>query len=131
MVVEWVTVGLLLAGTFFMLVASIGVVRMPDVYLRMSCTSKAATLGGMCLLTAYALQHVSDAGLAVRAIATAVFLMLTAPVAAHMIGRAAYRLGVPMWVGSCCDDLKGAYSADGNTLRSQPAVAVAERHGQP
>ncbi len=118
MVVEWLVVVLLLAGTFFMVVAGIGIVRMPDVYLRMSCTSKAATLGSGCLLAAYALQ-VGDAGIAVRALATAAFLLLTAPVAAHMIGRAAYRLGVPLWAGSCCDELKGAYSPSGDFLQSR------------
>ncbi|GIW44981.1 MAG: hypothetical protein KatS3mg077_2263 [Candidatus Binatia bacterium] len=121
MVFEWLTVTLLLAGTFFMTVASIGIVRMPDVYLRMSCTSKAATLGSGCILAAYALQA-HDVGTAVRALATSLFLILTAPVAAHMIGRAAYRLGVPLWVGSCCDELKGAYSGSGDVLRS-PAFA--------
>ncbi|MCX8073696.1 MAG: monovalent cation/H(+) antiporter subunit G [Candidatus Binatia bacterium] len=120
MVVEWASVVLLLAGTFFMLVASIGIVRMPDVYLRMSCTSKAATLGSGCLLAAYALQA-PEVGVAVRAVATAVFLLLTAPVAAHMIGRAAYRLGVPLWAGSCCDELRGKYSDAGDLLRSSPA----------
>lgn len=116
MVVEYVVVALLLAGTFFMVVASVGIVRMPDVYLRMSCTSKAATLGSSCLLGAYAL-HADEIGVAVRALATALFLLLTAPVAAHMIGRAAYRLGVPLWIGSCCDELKGAYSPSGDVLR--------------
>ncbi|GIV04226.1 MAG: hypothetical protein KatS3mg015_3056 [Fimbriimonadales bacterium] len=122
MVFEWLTVTLLLAGTFFMTVASIGIVRMPDVYLRMSCTSKAATLGSGCILAAYALQA-HDVGTAVRALATALFLLLTAPVAAHMIGRAAYRLGVPLWVGSCCDELKGAYSPSGDVLRGPAASA--------
>lgn len=129
MVVEWLTAALLLGGTFFMLVASIGIVRMPDVYLRMSCTSKAATLGTGCLLAAYAL-HVEDVGLAVRAVATAIFLLLTAPVAAHMIGRAAYRLGVPLWAGSCCDELRGAYSEDGSVLHSPRRLgSSAPAHG--
>ncbi|GBD27289.1 Na(+)/H(+) antiporter subunit G [bacterium HR30] len=125
--VEWLVVALLLAGTFFMVVAGIGIVRMPDVYLRMSCTSKAATLGCGCLLAGYALQ-VGDAGIAVRAVATAAFVLLTAPVAAHMIGRAAYRLGVPLWVGSCCDELKGAYSPGGEFLQSRPVSQVRPPH---
>lgn len=122
---QLLTAFLLIAGTFFMVVAGLGVVRMPDVYLRMSCTSKAATLGAGCLLGAVAV-HSDDVALTARAVATVAFLLLTAPVAAHLIGRAAYRLGVPLWVGSCCDELRGAYGADG-TLKGSPTGAEGEK----
>lgn len=123
---QLVTAFLLLAGTFFMVVAGLGVLRMPDVYLRMSCTSKAATLGAGCLLGAVAV-HSEDVALAVRALATVAFVLLTAPVAAHLIGRAAYRLGVPLWAGSFCDELRGAYGADGTLAGRAPAGSGAAR----
>ncbi len=116
---QLVASALLLSGTFFMFVASLGIVRMPDVYLRMSCTSKAATLGAGCLLGAVAVAA-EHAGVAGRALATILFLLLTAPVAAHLLGRAAYRLGVPLWSGSCCDELRGAYS-EGGVLQGRTA----------
>jgi multicomponent Na+:H+ antiporter subunit G len=125
---ELVATALLIAGTFFMVVAGLGIVRMPDVYLRMSCTSKAATLGAGCLLGAVAVAA-EQPGVAGRAFATIAFLLLTAPVAAHLLGRAAYRLGVPLWSGSCCDELRGAYSEDGalrGPVEQAPAAATKE-----
>jgi multicomponent Na+:H+ antiporter subunit G len=111
---------LMLLGAFFMVVAGIGIVRMPDLYLRMSCTSKAATLGAGCLLAAVIVEA-ADAGIALRALAAIVFLLLTAPVAAHMIGRAAYLIGVPLWEGTRVDELRGRYTPDGRVLSSPPS----------
>lgn len=102
---------LMLTGAFFMFVAAVGVLRMPDLFLRMSATSKSATLGAACMLLAAAV-HFNDFGITTRAVATIVFLFLTAPVAAHRIGRAAYFLGVPLWKGTVRDDLRGRYSAE-------------------
>ena len=83
----------LLAG-LFALVAGLGVLRMPDLMLRMHASTKAGTLA--CGLTMLAAALVfADLAVAVRAAGVVVFLLLTAPVAAHMIGRAALRTGVP------------------------------------
>jgi multicomponent Na+:H+ antiporter subunit G len=99
---------LMLLGAFFMFVAAVGIVRMPDLFLRMSATSKSATLGAACMLLAAAV-HFNSFGITTRAVATIAFLFLTAPVAAHRIGRAAYFLGVPLWQGTVRDDLRGKY----------------------
>jgi multicomponent Na+:H+ antiporter subunit G len=98
-----VTAGLLLAGAVLMLVAAVGLVRFPDVYSRMSATSKAGTLGAA-LLLAGAAWHFGDA-VAGRAVVTLVFVYVTAPIAAHRIGRAAWRSGVRPWRGTVVDDL--------------------------
>ena len=83
----------LLAG-LFALVAGLGVLRMPDLMLRMHASTKSGTLA--CGLTMLAAALVfGDLAVAVRAAGVVVFLLLTAPVAAHMIGRAALRTGVP------------------------------------
>ena len=82
----------LLAG-LFALMAGLGVLRMPDLMLRMHASTKAGTLA--CGLTMLAAALVfGDLAVAVRAAGVVVFLLLTAPVAAHMIGRAALRTGV-------------------------------------
>jgi multicomponent Na+:H+ antiporter subunit G len=52
-----------------------------------------------------------------------VFVFVTAPVGAHMIGRAAYLSGVPLWEGTLSDDLKGRYDAQTHSLASGPAQA--------
>jgi multicomponent Na+:H+ antiporter subunit G len=93
---EFAQAALLVIGTVFLLAAAIGVLRMPDLFTRMQAATKAATLGISCVLFAVAL-HMNDLGVAVRAFFTVVFFFLTAPVAAHMIARAAYFVGVPLW----------------------------------
>jgi multicomponent Na+:H+ antiporter subunit G len=105
------------SGAFFMLVAALGVYRLPDLYLRMAATSKAATLGASLMLIGIAIYFL-DVSLAARAIATVLFLLLTAPIAAHMLGRAAYFTGVPLWEGTVKDELKGHYDPQTHRLSS-------------
>jgi len=95
---------LVIAGGLFALVAALGVVRLPDVLIRMHASTKAGTLGCGLILLAVAV-YFGEIGVVARAIAAIVFLLLTAPVAAHMIGRAAYRSGVPLWKGTVIDEL--------------------------
>jgi multicomponent Na+:H+ antiporter subunit G len=116
---------LLVIGTIFMVVAGVGIVRMPDLYLRMSATSKAATLGVGLVLLAVAV-HFHDFGVTSRALATIIFLLFTAPVAAHIIGRAAYIAGVPLWEGTVCDELRGRYDKDTHLLSSSPSLSTIE-----
>lgn len=90
------------------LFASIGILRMPDFYLRLSVTVKAATLGiGLFLLCTAILFP--DISVTTKAIAISFFLILTTPVAAHMIGRSAYKSGTPKWKGTILDDLEMDY----------------------
>ncbi len=102
---EILVASLLLIGSLFMLLASVGVLRMPDVYMRLATSTKASTLGVACILTAVAV-HFAQMGVGTRAIAAVVFIFLTAPIAAHMIGRAAYVVGVPMWNRAVVDELR-------------------------
>lgn len=99
---------LITIGTFFMLIAGLGLVRMPDLFLRMSASTKAATLGVGCTLMGVAL-YFGDFATFIRAGAIIIFLLLTAPVAAHLVGRAAYQDGVPLWEGTQFDDLRRHY----------------------
>lgn len=92
-------------GALSILFASIGIVRMPDFYLRLSVTVKAATLG-VGLFLACAGVVFPDVSVTTKVIAIAFFLILTAPVAAHMIARTAYHKGVPTWEGTVLDELK-------------------------
>ena len=99
---------LLVIGSLLMLLAGVGILRMPDLYMRLGTSTKASTLGLACILTAVAV-HFAQMGVGTRAIAAVVFVFLTAPIAAHMIGRAAYIVGVPMWEHAVFDELKGRY----------------------
>lgn len=108
---------LLLIGGVFMFVAGIGILRMPDLYTRMSATTKVATLGVGSTLLAAAI-YFGELGITSRALATIAFVLLTAPVAAHMIGRAAYFGGVPLWSGTVIDELSGHYDLQTHALES-------------
>lgn len=110
---------LMLFGVFLILIAGIGLLRMPDLYLRMSAATKASTLGlGLILLGT--VVYFGELGIASRAIATIIFVLLTAPVSAHMIGRAAYTNGVPLWEGTEVDELKGRYDEPAQILHGAP-----------
>ena len=87
-VTDIVAVVLAHIGAFFMLVAAIGLVRMPEVLMRLHCTAKSATLGVGFLLIAAALGTGTLPGWA-RALAAVAFFLVTAPVGAHILGRAA------------------------------------------
>jgi multicomponent Na+:H+ antiporter subunit G len=114
-----VTSALLVLGGLFMLLAGIGILRMPDLFMRMQAATKAATLGAGCMLLAVAV-HFSDLGVATRAALVIAFLFLTAPVAAHVIANAAYSVGVPLWKGSVCDELRARRERDEAEPASPP-----------
>ncbi|PXW70236.1 multicomponent Na+:H+ antiporter subunit G [Loktanella sp. PT4BL] len=80
----------LLLGGFFALVAAIGVLRLPDVLTRMHASTKAGVLGSSLILIGGAF-YLAQTEVTARVIATIIFLMLTSPIGAHMIGRASVR----------------------------------------
>jgi multicomponent Na+:H+ antiporter subunit G len=86
----------LLIGIFFMVVASLGIVTLPDLYTRMHAATKAGTVGiGFVLLTAaLAMQDITVTS---RVIGALFFILLTAPIAAHMLGKAMLKRGYKMW----------------------------------
>ena len=97
---------LLLTGTALALLAGLGLVRFPDVFSRMHAATKPATLGLLCITVGAALR-MEEGSDAVKLLLVAAFQFLTAPVAAHMIGRAAYRSGAGALDDLVADDLKG------------------------
>lgn len=78
---------LVVVGAIFVLLAGLGVVRFPDVYARMHAATKASTLG--IALIGIAAAMAVDAGRA-KALASVAFIFITAPSAAHFVGRTAY-----------------------------------------
>lgn len=99
----WVTGLLAIVGATLVLLAAIGVLRMPDLFTRMQAATKATTLGLGCLLACAAIQ-LADASSMVRAISIGAFLMLTSPVSTHVIARAAYLTRVPLWEGTIVNE---------------------------
>ncbi len=95
MITELIVSFFVVAGGVFCLAAGLGVLRLPDLLNRMHASTKAGTLGSGLILVAVAVAFAEGTVIA-RAVAAILFLLLTAPVAAHLIGRAAFRTGVPM-----------------------------------
>lgn len=107
----------MLSGAVFMFLAAVGVARMPDLFTRMHANTKSVTLRVGCLMLGVSL-YFSDLSLTARASAVIVFIFTTVPVGAHMLGRAAYFAGVPLWEGTLSDELRGHYDFATHTLAS-------------
>lgn len=98
---------IILFGSLISIVSTIGLIRLPDIYTRNHAASKSATLGVLFILFGTFLFFWQENGyMNSRLILAIVFVFLTAPVAGHLISRAAYNSGVPLWEKSVRDDLK-------------------------
>ena len=104
-------------GALAILLAAVGVLRMPDVYMRLSVTTKAATMG-IGLLLVGAAFHFNDVGVTSMVIAIIFFTTVTAPVSAYLIVRAAYFIKAELWQHSIVDELNGMYDKKSHILSS-------------
>lgn len=117
---------LVLVGAAFLLLAALGVLRMPDLFTRMQAASKASTLGVACVLLAVAF-HFPGISVNIRVVGAIAFFFLTAPITAHLVGRASYFVGVPVWRGTVIDELRGRYNALTHRLGDDGAAAAPPR----
>lgn len=99
---------LLLLAAVVVLLATIGLIRLPDLPTRMHATTKSGVLAIMLIMIAVGL-YFARVEITARVLAIIVFTFITAPVAAHAIGRAGYLSGVPLWDKTMRDDLKDYY----------------------
>lgn len=129
----WLGVALLLGGALLCLLAAIGVLRLPDFFMRMHAATKAGVAGsGLVLLGVAAL----DGGLSTwfKVVLAVLFLLLTTPVAGHLIGRAGYISGQPLWPGTRDDALasvlpRGTFGADSGAQARVSRVVLALAEG--
>ena len=96
---------MMLIGGIFCCIAGLGIYRLPDVIMRMHASSKASTLGVGLIVAAVAIDF-AKAEVVMPALSTIAFLLLTAPVSAHLLAKEAYRTRVPLWEGTRSDELK-------------------------
>jgi multicomponent K+:H+ antiporter subunit G len=85
---------LVVAGSVFALLGSVGLVRFPDFYMRLHGPSKATTLGIGCLLLASVLHFAGRGALSFHEALFTMFVVLTTPVSAHLLARAARHRGL-------------------------------------
>ncbi|HOJ03419.1 MAG TPA: monovalent cation/H(+) antiporter subunit G [Bacteroidota bacterium] len=96
---------LLVLGALFYLISAVGTLRFPDLYIRMHAATKASAFASGLMLFGVIL-HFAEVAVTLEALLIIAFVFLTAPIAGHMIGRAAYYLATPLWDGTIIDELK-------------------------
>ncbi len=90
---------LLFAGALFVLIGSIGVIRLPDFYTRTHAASKPDTLGLVLSMSGLALIQGADLN-SIKLLLIVAFVAIANPAAAHALGRAAMRAGLEPWTAA-------------------------------
>ncbi|MFP5519737.1 MAG: monovalent cation/H(+) antiporter subunit G [Bdellovibrionia bacterium] len=92
-------------GLLFMILATAGALKFPDFFTRMAAISKASTLGIVLMMIGAGFGF-SDQDTWIKVIFIIVFFFFASPIAAHLLGRAAYKRGVRLYIGTQRDDYK-------------------------
>lgn len=96
-IIELIAAGIVLLGSIMSVISAIGIVRLPDVYTRSHAATKSSTVAVLLTLSgAFIYFWVHDGFVSVRLILGILFVFLTAPVAGHLLTRAAYRSNVEL-----------------------------------
>jgi multicomponent Na+:H+ antiporter subunit G len=85
---------LVVVGALFCALAGLGLLRFPDVYTRLHAATKAGPLGGGLILLGLGIAS-GDGFTFAKCLIGLIFLLLTAPVSAHLLARAALKSGIP------------------------------------
>lgn len=126
---DWIASLLLVVGGAFCLVAGIGIIRFRDVYGRMHAATKAGTFGlvliaaGACLVATTWAEVLESAGVFL-------FLIATAPIGSHLIGRAAYRTCAPEDPGTTADQACAAFRGSASAV-TQPCGPTSAESAAP
>ncbi|WP_342429395.1 monovalent cation/H(+) antiporter subunit G [Neobacillus sp. FSL H8-0543] len=110
---ELIAVILILIGTIFSFLSAIGLIRFPDIYTRAHALSKGSTMGVLFTLVGTFIFFLLEGYFSIKLFLGIFFVFLTAPVAAHVIVRAAYRSNVELAKETVQDDLKEAIREKG------------------
>ncbi len=118
-----IAASLVFIGAVITFVAAIGVLRLPDFFLRMHAATKAGVGGaGVVMLGVGMYEGTLEVWLKVAFVVF--FLLLTTPIAGHLLGRAGYVAGVPLWRGTVRDELesslrRGSFEREDSVARSR------------
>ena len=99
-----IVIALAVIGLAFTLSGAVGILRMPDVYSRIQCSSNTVTMGALPVLIALVVGEGPISSYGSRALLVAALLLILNPAASHALARAAYKTGVPMWPGAVTDE---------------------------
>lgn len=96
-----------LLGSFLMLIAAIGILRLPDFYIRLSAVTKTSTIGiGLILLGAFI--YLNNLTILLESIGILFFVILTSPASAHITAKAATHIKIPFWKHTNLEDYEKA-----------------------
>lgn len=104
MIRDGIVLALICIGAVFSLSGAVGILRMPDLYTRVQCSTKTITMGALPVLVAVVVGEGPITQYGARALLIAFLLLVVNPAASHALVRAAYRSGVPQWDGAVRDD---------------------------
>jgi multicomponent Na+:H+ antiporter subunit G len=109
---DWLTAVFMVGGALFMFLSALGILRLPDTYIRMHALTKAGTFGviGVMIST---IIHFRQLGTLGPALLVILFFLVTIPVAGQLLARAAYFSGVPKWRKTRLDELERALEEEG------------------
>lgn len=116
-VLQYLASILVIAGGVFSLLSAVGMIRLPDLYTRMHAASKSGVVGAGLVLLAIVLVSL-DGAVIMRALLGIIFLVLTTPVAAHLLARAAYQAGISPAPETVLNDLAAAQSRQSRSDKS-------------
>lgn len=121
-----VAIVLMLTGTLFLLLAAIGVLRFADALQRMHASTKTGTVGaGLVVIGSVALR--AEPSSILTGILIVLFLLLTVPVAAHVLGRAAYVSGARFIGLAGRDALEDVLERDEPATPAEPRLPEQDR----
>lgn len=95
----------MILGAFFMLIASIGMIRLPDLYMRMHAATKAPSLG-IFLMVIGIIVYFFELWASVEGLIVILFVFITTPLASHMISKAGHSMGVKKDARTKVDELE-------------------------
>ena len=105
MINSLIAIILIYVGIAFIVLAAVGLIRMPDVYTRMSASTKAVTFGTGFILLGVVI-HFNDTMVFLKVLGIFVFLLFSLSTAAHVIGLSAYKDQTKMSILTFLDELK-------------------------
>jgi multicomponent Na+:H+ antiporter subunit G len=117
---------LVVVGLGFSLSGVVGILRMPDLYTRIQCSSKTVTMGALPALVALVVGEGPISSYGSRALVIAFLLLVVNPMSSHALARAAFKAGIPMWKGAAVDQVAGDVQASEKGT-SRPGTAEPRR----
>ena len=86
----------IIAGAFLMFIAGLGVLRMPDIFMRMHAATKAPSLGLLLMLVAVMISF-PDGITILKSLLIIMFIYITLPISANMLGKTFLDMNLPLW----------------------------------